>query len=115
MAFLEIQDLTKSFGGIQAVDHCTFSVEQGSITALIGPNGAGKTTVFNLITGLIKPDSGKVLFEGREITAKKPNQITRAGISRTFQISRDLGEMTVLENLVVQSPTRWVLDLFPVS
>ncbi len=112
MAFLEIQDLTKSFGGIQAVDHCTFSVEQGSITALIGPNGAGKTTVFNLITGLIKPDSGKVLFEGREITAKKPNQITRAGISRTFQISRDLGEMTVLENLVVQSPTRGFLDLF---
>lgn len=112
MALLEVQDLTKSFGGIHAVDHSSFSVEQGSITALIGPNGAGKTTAFNLITGLIKPDGGKVIFDGHDITAKKPNQITRAGVSRTFQISRDLGEMTVLENLVVQSPTRGFLDLF---
>jgi neutral amino acid transport system ATP-binding protein len=112
MALLEIQDLTKSFGGIHAVDHCSFKVEKGSITALIGPNGAGKTTAFNLITGLIKPDGGKVIFEGRDITARQPNAITRSGVSRTFQISRGLGEMTVLENLVVQSPTRGFWDLF---
>ncbi len=112
MALLEIQDLTKSFGGIHAVDHCSFKVEKGSITALIGPNGAGKTTAFNLITGLIKPDGGKVIFEDRDITARQPNAITRSGISRTFQISRGLGEMTVLENLVVQSPTRGFWDLF---
>jgi branched-chain amino acid transport system ATP-binding protein len=112
MAILEIQDLTKSFGGIHAVDHCSFSVEKGSITALIGPNGAGKTTAFNLITGLIKPDAGKAIFEGHDITGRQPNQITRSGISRTFQLSRGLGEMTVLENLVVQSPTRSFWDLF---
>lgn len=112
MALLEIQDLTKSFGGIQAVDQCTFNVEKGSITALIGPNGAGKTTAFNLITGLIKSDAGKVRFQGQDITSLKPHQITRRGVSRTFQISRDLGEMTVLENLVVQSPTQGFFDLF---
>lgn len=112
MALLEIQDLSKSFGGIQAVDRCTFSVASGSITALIGPNGAGKTTAFNLITGLIKPDSGRIRFDGRDITGLPPHKITRGGISRTFQISRDLGEMTVLENLVVQSPTTSFWNLF---
>ena len=100
---LEIRDLCKSFGGIQAVDHCSFTVEQGSITALIGPNGAGKTTAFNCISGTLTPTSGEVWLKGERIDRLKPHRITRRGLSRTFQISRNLEDLTVLENLVVQS------------
>lgn len=112
MPLLEIHSLSKSFGGIKAVEGCSFSVGAGSITALIGPNGAGKTTVFNLISGLIKADEGTVMFAGEKINGLKPHTITRKGLSRTFQITRDLMEMTVLENLVVQSPTSGFVDLF---
>ncbi len=112
MALLEVRGLTKYFGGIRAVDGCSFEVDEGSITALIGPNGAGKTTVFNLISGLHKPDAGMILFAGEQTKHLQPHQITRKGIGRTFQISRDLGEMTVLENMVVQSPTTGFMDLF---
>jgi branched-chain amino acid transport system ATP-binding protein len=112
MALLEINGLNKHFGGIQAVDNCTFSVEEGSITSLIGPNGAGKTTVFNLVTGLLTPDSGEVFFMGKKITGLQPHEITRRGISRTFQITRDLQEMTVLENMVIQSQVKGFLDMF---
>lgn len=112
MALLEVQRLSKSFGGIHAVNDCSFAIQEGSITALIGPNGAGKTTAFNLISGLLRPDSGQILFDGQDVTKLQPHRITRSGISRTFQISRDLGEMTVLENLVVQAPTRGLRDLF---
>jgi branched-chain amino acid transport system ATP-binding protein len=112
MALLQTQSLSKSFGGIKAVDDCTFEVEEGSISALIGPNGAGKTTVFNLISGLLKPDLGRITFNGERIDRKRPHQITRRGVSRTFQISRDLQEMTLLENLIVQSPTTSFADLF---
>ncbi|MFQ5814091.1 MAG: ABC transporter ATP-binding protein [Anaerolineae bacterium] len=112
MALLEIQKLTKYFGGLKAVDRCSFAVEDGSIVGLIGPNGAGKTTVFNLISGLLKPDAGEILFDGEKISGFQPHQVTRKGISRTFQITRELMEMTVLENVVVQSPTRGILDLF---
>lgn len=112
MALLQTQALSKSFGGIKAVNDCTFEVEAGSITALIGPNGAGKTTVFNLISGLLKPDSGRITFNGDRIDGEQPHQVTRRGISRTFQISRDLEEMTLLENLIVQSPTTSFADLF---
>ncbi len=111
MALLEVRDLTKSFGGIRAVDRCSFAVEEGSITALIGPNGAGKTTVFNIISGLHKPDAGAILFNGERIDRLPPHRITRQGIGRTFQISRHLAELTVLENLVVQSPTGRLVDL----
>ena len=111
MALLEINNLTKSFGGLMAVHNCTFSVEEGSITALIGPNGAGKTTVFNLISGILPIDSGRVIFNGERIEALPPHKITRKGLSRTFQISRDLMEMSVIENLVVHSPTQGLLDL----
>ena len=104
MALLEIRDLSKSFGGIRAVDGCSFAVAQGSITALIGPNGAGKTTVFNLISGLHRPDSGAILFDGARIDGLPPHRITRKGVARTFQISRDLAGLSVLENMVVQSP-----------
>jgi neutral amino acid transport system ATP-binding protein len=112
MVLLQTRELSKSFGGLKAVNNCSFEVEEGSITALIGPNGAGKTTVFNLITGLLKPDSGKISFKGTRIDRKQPHQITRQGISRTFQISRDLQEMTLLENLIVQSPTAGFAQLF---
>lgn len=115
MPLLEVQNLVKHFGGIKAVDNCSFSVEKGAITALIGPNGAGKTTAFNMISGLIKPDSGTINFNGQRIDRLKPHQITRRGISRTFQISRDLMEMTVLENLVVQFPTTGFWGLFQAS
>ncbi|HEX6111796.1 MAG TPA: ABC transporter ATP-binding protein [Geminicoccaceae bacterium] len=104
MALLEIRDLGKSFGGIRAVDGCSFGVEEGSITALIGPNGAGKTTVFNLISGLHRPDAGAIVFDGTRIDGLPPHRITRKGIARTFQISRDLAGLSVLENVVVQSP-----------
>jgi len=111
MALLEINNLTKSFGGLMAVHNCTFSVEEGSITALIGPNGAGKTTVFNLISGILPIDSGRVIFNGERIEDLPPHKITRKGLSRTFQISRDLMEMSVIENLIVHSPTQGLLDL----
>ena len=111
MALLEIDNLSKSFGGLIAVDDCTFSVEEGSITALSGPNGAGKTTVFNLVSGILPVDTGKMIFNGERIESLPPHKITRKGLSRTFQISRDLMEMSVIENLVVHSPTQDLLDL----
>jgi branched-chain amino acid transport system ATP-binding protein len=112
MSLLAVKNLTKRFGGITAVDDCSFSVEEGTITALIGPNGAGKSTAFNLINGVLKPDAGTVLYEGQDITNKRPSWIMRRGISRTFQITRDLKEMTVLENVVVQSPVHGFRGLF---
>ena len=112
MSILEVQELSKYFGGIRAVDRCSFTVEEGSITALIGPNGAGKTTVFNLISGLLRLDTGMIFFNGEQIDGLQPHQVTRKGIRRTFQITRDLTEMTVLENLVVQSPTKGFMDIF---
>ncbi|MDR7435024.1 MAG: ABC transporter ATP-binding protein [Armatimonadota bacterium] len=111
MALLELNEVTKRFGGLTAVDRCSFTVEAGTITGLIGPNGAGKTTVFNLISGLLKPDVGKILFAGEEVNGKPPHLITRKGIARTFQIAREFEEMTVLENVITHSPTRGLPDL----
>jgi neutral amino acid transport system ATP-binding protein len=101
---LEVRDLRRDFGGVQAVRDGTFTVEPGTITGLIGPNGAGKTTVFNLITGLLTPSGGSIEFEGRDITGWRPHRVTRAGVGRTFQITRELAEMTLLENVVIQAP-----------
>jgi branched-chain amino acid transport system ATP-binding protein len=111
-AMLDIRALSKSFGGIRAVDGCSFTVEKGSITALIGPNGAGKTTCFNCIAKTLAPTSGEIWLKGERIDRLRPSQVTRRGLSRTFQISRNLEEMTVLENLVVQSRARGLRDLF---
>jgi branched-chain amino acid transport system ATP-binding protein len=109
---LEVSNLNKSFGGIHAVKDCSFSIEKGSITSLIGPNGAGKTTTFNLINHVIQPDSGTVRFEGHNVTGKMPHKLTRLGIARTFQITRTLGDMTVLENMVVGSSGVGVRGMF---
>lgn len=102
---LEVQGISKAYGGIQAVKDSSFSVTEGSITGLIGPNGAGKTTAFDIISGIVTPDEGSVFFEGIEVTDWMPHRVTRRGVSRTFQITRDLGDLTVLENMVVGSPT----------
>ena len=102
---LEVQEISKAYGGVRAVEGCSFAVTKGSITGLIGPNGAGKTTAFDVISGIVTPDSGSVRFDGTDITDWMPHRVTRRGISRTFQITRPLGDMTVLENMVVGSPT----------
>jgi neutral amino acid transport system ATP-binding protein len=112
MALLETHGLVKDFGGLRAVDGATFSVEEGSITSLIGPNGAGKTTAFNLINGTLQANAGRVVFDGHDITGWRPHRITRRGISRTFQVTRELGDLTVLENLVVQAPALGFRALF---
>lgn len=98
---LEVDDLAVSFGGIHAVAGASFDVEEGSITALIGPNGAGKTTAFNLITGFVRPDRGTVRFAGTNITRRRPDQIANLGMVRTFQLTKVLGKMTVLDNVAL--------------
>ncbi len=109
---LEIKELSKHFGGIRAVDGCSFTAELGRITALIGPNGAGKTTAFNCISRTMTPTSGQVWLDGERIDMLRPHQITARGLSRTFQISRNLSDMTVLENVICQSRVSGWRDLF---
>ena len=109
---LTIHNINKSFGGLHAVKDCSFTAEEGKITALIGPNGAGKTTAFNIISGTLRPDSGEVHLEGKPITGLHPHKITRRGMSRTFQISRNFEDLTVLENLIAQSQYRGLRNLF---
>ena len=106
---LEIRDLKKYFGGIKAVDGCTFEVPKGKISGLIGPNGSGKTTTFNLLTGVLQADSGSVLYNGEDIVGLKPHQIFNKGISRTFQITRIYREMTVFENMLSASSMKMPL------
>ena len=98
---LNVHDLRKSFGGVQALRGCSLRVEEGTVTGLIGPNGAGKTTLFNVISGILRPDRGEITFRGQRIDGIPPFQIARLGLLRTFQISRGLKRMTVLENLMV--------------
>ncbi len=98
---LKVRDLRKTFGGITAVDGAGFEIEKGSMTGLIGPNGAGKSTTFNCITGTYTPDSGVVEFNGEDITGLEPYEVAERGLVRTFQIARELSEMTVLENMMV--------------
>ncbi|WP_372911182.1 ABC transporter ATP-binding protein [Salinigranum sp.] len=98
---LQVKGLHKSFGGITAVDGAEFQVERGSLTGLIGPNGAGKSTTFNLITGMYRPDAGTVVFNGEDITGMEPYTVANRGLVRTFQIARELKDMTVLENMML--------------
>jgi branched-chain amino acid transport system ATP-binding protein len=98
---LEVKNVEKSFGGLRAVAGCTLGVREGTITGLIGPNGAGKTTLFNIITGFIKPEKGEITFMGKRIDGLDPHQIFARKIYRTFQITREFSQMTVLENLMI--------------
>ncbi|HYN94000.1 MAG TPA: ABC transporter ATP-binding protein [Pilimelia sp.] len=97
---LETVELTKSFGGVRAVDAATVTFRHGKVNALIGPNGSGKTTFFNIVTGMIKPDAGRVTYRGRDITGTAPHRVARAGIGRSFQLCRVFPRLTVLENLL---------------
>jgi len=111
---LEARGLRKAFGGVHAVDGCSFAVPRGKICGLIGPNGSGKTTTFNLLTGVVQPDEGEVLHKGVDIAGLKPHRIFHRGITRTFQVTRVFREMTVLENMLsvtdVAMPERQARD-----
>jgi neutral amino acid transport system ATP-binding protein len=111
VSLLEVSGLAKRFGGVVAVDSCSLTVAEGSITGLIGPNGSGKTTLFDLLTGFIQPDSGEVTFRARPITGLPPDRVHRLGIGRTFQLARVFSRLTVLENLLVPVRRRGLLAL----
>jgi branched-chain amino acid transport system ATP-binding protein len=100
-AVIDVQNVSKSFGGLQAVRNCSLRVERGSITGLIGPNGAGKSTLFNLVAGNIVPDSGKIVFDGQDVTGLPPHKLFHRGMLRTFQIAHEFSNMTALENLMI--------------
>jgi neutral amino acid transport system ATP-binding protein len=103
---LELRDVSKAFGGVAAVAEVSFAVAQASITALIGPNGAGKSTVFNLASGFMAPDKGKISFEGKDIAGLRSDGVARAGLVRVFQTARVLTRMTVLENMMLAAPAQ---------
>jgi len=103
---LIVEDLRRDFGGVWAVDGATFSVRQGVITSLIGPNGAGKSTVVGIVGGATRPASGRVVFEGRDITGLAPHERAALGLVRTYQLSSEFKKLTVLENLVVAAPAQ---------
>jgi ABC-type branched-subunit amino acid transport system ATPase component len=106
------EDLTINFGGLRAVDGVDFYIKKGEIVGLIGPNGSGKTTFFNLITGIYKPDQGRILFEGENIIGEKPYQITRRGITRTFQNGRLFADISALDNVIIGMYTKQKTNLF---
>lgn len=112
MSLLEARDICKAFGGIRALDVCSISVEEGSITGLIGPNGSGKTTMFNVVTGYESVDSGQVSFQGHAITNAAPDKVFRRGIGRTFQLTRVFSRLTVLENMHVAAQRNTLRGLF---
>src|ERR1700687_766815 len=99
MNVLAVRSLSKAFGGVRAVNEISFEVERGEFLAMIGPNGAGKTTCFNTINGQLAPDSGEILFEGKNIAGLVPRDISRLGVGRTFQVAATFGSMTVVENV----------------
>jgi branched-chain amino acid transport system ATP-binding protein len=104
MAIMKVENVTKKFGALVAVDNVSFEVEKEETLGIIGPNGAGKTTLFNVISGELKPTSGKVYFMNRDITGKRPSKIVRMGLVKTFQIMRAFSEMSVLENIIAVNP-----------
>lgn len=109
MCLLKVQGLTKEFGGLVAVNNCSFSLVKGTILGLIGPNGSGKTTIFNLITGFLKPDGGEIYLKDMRINDLEPYQIARKGIGRTFQLTRVFKRMCVLSNMLTASPQQLTL------
>ena len=104
--YLETKSICKYFGGLKAVDQVDFSIREGQLKSIIGPNGAGKTTLFNLLSGLYTPTSGKILFQGKEITNKKMNQISQIGITKTFQITHIFPRLSVFENVRISAQSR---------
>src|ERR1044071_8032940 len=106
MPLLELTGISKRFGGLQALANVDLSVQAGTIASLIGPNGAGKTTLFNVLTGLYAPDEGTIRFQNRSLAGLKPDKITHAGISRTFQNIRLFSHMTVVDNVLVGMHSR---------
>ena len=106
MTLLEVQEVSKSFAGLQALNEVSFEIESGSIVGLIGPNGAGKTTLFNVIAGMIKPDKGCVIFDGSDVTGWQPHQAARQGLGRTFQIMKPFAGLSVVENVTVATLQR---------
>ncbi len=111
MSLLEVQNVSKTFGGIQALNACSLKVAEGSITGLIGPNGSGKTTLFNVITGYEKVDTGAIQFSSQAITNIRPDKVFRLGIGRTFQLTRIFPRLTVMENLHVAAQREGIKDL----
>lgn len=109
---LDVRNAVKRFGGLTAVQNVSYTIEPRTLNAIIGPNGAGKTTFFNLITGIYVPDEGSIEFNGRRIKGLRPDQINRAGISRTFQNIRLFGAMSVIENVLVGMHTQLNINLF---
>jgi branched-chain amino acid transport system ATP-binding protein len=101
MALLEVHNLVKAFGGLKANDHVSFSLEKGELLGLIGPNGAGKTTLFNCIAGMFPPTSGRIVFDGEDVTALGAHEMARRGLARTFQVYVAAGDLNVLENVMV--------------
>ena len=101
---LSAHNVSKSFGGFQALNGCSIDIGAQSITGIIGPNGAGKSTLFNILGGLFPPDAGTLRFDGQDIAGRRPDELARLGLVRTFQISRELGELTVLENMLLAGP-----------
>ncbi len=101
---IRVQEVSKQFGGLRAVNDANMEVESGSITGLIGPNGAGKTTLFNLIAGHFEPNRGQVLLDGEDVTGLKPHELFQKGMLRTFQIAHEFSSLTVLENLMMVPP-----------
>jgi branched-chain amino acid transport system ATP-binding protein len=115
LVLLEISGLTKYFGGLAAVSQLDMHVKEGEIIGLIGPNGAGKTTVFNLVTAVLRPTKGKVMFDGEDITVRKPHVVAKLGIGRTFQLNPLFADFTVLENVVASfhlRPRSSLLDTY---
>lgn len=106
MALLELHEISKSFGGLQALTRVSLKLDEGMIASIIGPNGAGKTTLFNALTGIYRPDAGDIRFQNRSLIGLKPEKITSAGISRTFQNIRLFGQMSVLDNVLVGMHSR---------
>ena len=104
-AILSISDMSKSFGGVKAVNRCAFEVMENTITSLIGPNGAGKTTVFNIISGLTKPDAGAIRLENKNITGFPAHKIAKSGISRTFQLTKIFRNLSVRDNMLIAKKT----------
>ncbi|MGH9246452.1 MAG: ABC transporter ATP-binding protein [Acidimicrobiales bacterium] len=111
MTYFATRGLRRRFGGVVAVDDATTEIEQGRINGLIGPNGSGKTTYFNLVTGMIPPDAGGVIFRDRRVEGLPPHRIARRGIGRTFQVTRVFPRMTVLENMLVAVRRRGLFEL----